>query len=127
MLFKSFLHHCDWLASARLAHYQYQYHVEESLESMTETMKRKLKEESITFKKWEDFQLRTQKVKDHVFVKIPTGQGKTEASLLWAVNQSSPQKIIYLLPTMVTTNKMYDRLVTFFGKDSTGLSHSTAK
>lgn len=124
LLFKSVLHYCDWLASARLEHEDYRYSVQQTHESMTEKMKKKLAEKFIG---WSDFQLRTEAASNHVFVKIPTGQGKTEASLLWAVRQPHPQKIIYLLPTMVTTNKMWDRLVGFFGENEVGLSHCTAR
>lgn len=127
LLFKSVLHYCDWLASARLEHYQYQYSVKETHETMTEKMRKKLAADKIEFKGWSDFQLRTEASQNHVFVKIPTGQGKTEASLLWSANQTCPQKIIFLLPTMVTTNKMWDRLKGFFGEELTGLSHSTAR
>lgn len=127
LLFKSVLHYCDWLASARLEHYQYQYSVIETNETMTEKMRQKLATDNIEFKGWSDFQLRTEASQNHVFVKIPTGQGKTEASLLWSINQPYPQKIIFLLPTMVTTNKMWDRLKDFFGEELTGLSHSTAR
>ena len=35
-------------------------------------------------------------------------------------------KIIYLLPTMVTANNIWDRLVDFFGQANVGLSHSSA-
>jgi len=59
-------------------------------------------------------------------VKIPTGHGKTEAALLWAANHLRGRKIIYLLPTMVTSNKMYDRVVKIFGSINVGLVHSTA-
>ncbi|MCF8247591.1 MAG: CRISPR-associated helicase Cas3' [Saprospiraceae bacterium] len=127
LLFKSVLHYCDWLASARLEHYEYQYSVKESHETMTEKMRKKLATDNIEFLGWSNFQLQTEAALNNVFVKIPTGQGKTEASLLWSVNQAYPQKIIFLLPTMVTTNKMWDRLRGFFGKDWVGLSHSTAR
>ena len=127
MLFKSVLHYSDWLASARKEEHEYSYSSSETVESVTQTMIAQLSQKKRVFEKWEGFQIRTSEAKQHVFVQIPTGQGKTEASLLWAVNQNQGQKIIYLLPTMVTTNKMYSRMKAFFGKHQTGLSHSTAK
>ncbi|MCD4746421.1 MAG: CRISPR-associated helicase Cas3' [Bacteroidales bacterium] len=120
LLFQSVLHYSDWLASADYE--DYGYATCHNYDSIT---KRMILLYPDKFLKWSDFQKKTAKSKGHVFVKIPTGQGKTEASLLWAVNNNQ-QKIIYLLPTMVTTNKMWQRLKLFFGIDQTGLSHSTA-
>ncbi|MFN4145401.1 MAG: CRISPR-associated helicase Cas3' [Runella sp.] len=127
MLFKSVLHYSDWLASARKQEHEYSYSSSETIDSITQTMITQLSNRKRIFEKWESFQIKTSEAKQHVFVQIPTGQGKTEASLLWAVNQNQGQKIIYLLPTMVTTNKMWARMEKFFGKNQTGLSHSTAK
>ncbi|MCR9066356.1 MAG: CRISPR-associated helicase Cas3' [Cytophagales bacterium] len=121
ILFKSLLHYADWLSSG--SYHDYGYSTSHNYGSITHRMKALYPER---FEKWSDFQNKTARVKGNVFVQIPTGQGKTEASLLWAVNQEKPQKIIYLLPTMVTTNKMWRRLKNFFGIEQTGLSHSTA-
>jgi CRISPR-associated endonuclease/helicase Cas3 len=121
VLFKSLLHYADWISSG--SYYDYGYSTSHNHNSITHRMKALYPER---FEKWLDFQDRTASVKGNVFVQIPTGQGKTEASLLWAVNQEKQQKIIYLLPTMVTTNKMWRRLKNFFGIEQTGLSHSTA-
>lgn len=120
MLFKSLLHYADWLSSG--GYHDYGYSTSHNYDSITHRMKALYPER---FESWSNFQNRTAKVQGNVFVQIPTGQGKTEASLLWSVNQKSPQKIIYLLPTMVTTNKMWQRLKNFFGIEQTGLSHST--
>lgn len=125
LLFKSILHYSDWLASSRNT--TYQYFVNENIQDITKQMTAQLAKKNILFNKWEDFQLACAKSPKHLFVQIPTGQGKTEASLLWAVNQNQKQKIIYLLPTMVTTNKMWDRMKAFFGNDRVGLSHGTAQ
>lgn len=125
ILFKSVLHYADWLASSQNINYQYAIH--EKLEDITAKMQSQLAEKKITFNGWQSFQKECAESKKHLFVQIPTGQGKTEASLLWAVNQNESQKIIYLLPTMVTTNKMWDRMRNFFGDESVGLSHGTAQ
>jgi CRISPR-associated endonuclease/helicase Cas3 len=122
LLFKSILHYADWLASSE--YHNYQYSTVESTESITLKMKQKVP----AFLEWQDFQKKSTESKQHIFVQIPTGQGKTEASLLWAVNHNENQKILFLLPTMVTTNKMYDRIKHFFEIDSgVGLSHGTAQ
>lgn len=81
------------------------------------------------FVSWESFQLHAAKSSSkNVFIQIPTGQGKTEASILWATQNNVNQKILFLLPTMVTTTKMWERMVHFFGgTENVGLSHGTAK
>lgn len=122
LLFKSILHYSDWLASSD--YHDYKYVSDENFSSLTTKMKLKVPE----FQRWQDFQKKSANSEGHIFVQIPTGQGKTEASVLWAVNQNQNQKIILLLPTMVTTNKMYDRMKQFFGHNEiVGLSHGTAQ
>jgi CRISPR-associated endonuclease/helicase Cas3 len=56
----------------------------------------------------------------------PTGSGKTEAALLWASQKQEHEKIVYLLPTRVTSNAIYQRLVSYFGKASCAVVHSSA-
>ncbi|KUL02242.1 MAG: CRISPR-associated helicase Cas3 [Methanomicrobiales archaeon 53_19] len=65
----------------------------------------------------------------HCIAIAPTGSGKTEASLLWALHNIAKRgggKLIYLLPTMVTANSIYHRLEEYFGRGNVGISHSTA-
>ena len=57
-------------------------------------------------------------------IQSPTGSGKTEASILWS--QKNKGKLLYLLPTMNTANKIYDRLCKIFSDNSIGLLHSTS-
>lgn len=123
LLLKSILHYCDWLASSRNKHYQYS--VTENFDSITAKMKEKVP----TFTSWSSFQLQSYKAGNcNIFVQIPTGQGKTEASVLWAVEENKNQKILFFLPTMVTTNKMWKRMLNLFGGDTVvGLSHSAAQ
>ena len=123
LLFKSILHYCDWLASS--GKLDYGYNTSDNKESITSKMKLKVSE----FSKWSLFQKKASACGDkNIFVQIPTGQGKTEASVLWAVEKNSNQKILFLLPTMVTTNKMWDRMRHMLGgNNQVGLSHSTAK
>ena len=123
ILFKSILHYCDWLASS--GNKMYSYSTSITNEVITAKMSQKIHD----FKAWQDFQIKAAENSDkNIFVQISTGQGKTEAAMLWATNKNNSQKIIFLLPTMVTTNKMWERIKFFFGNDNeVGLSHSTAK
>jgi len=74
------------------------------------------------------FQLVASKSSDNIFIKIPTGEGKTEAALLWALNnmKNKHTKIIYTMPTQVTSNSMYKRLKDYFGKDKVGILHGSS-
>lgn len=73
------------------------------------------------------FQQCMSQVKGNVLVEIPTGEGKTEGSLLWAVNNIKHihSKIIYTLPTQTTSNKLYERVKAIFNQ-YTGLIHGAA-
>lgn len=122
LLFKSVLHYCDWLASGHRTHYQYSHQL--NAEVITDRMR------AITpnFIDWAPFQRKAAETPGNILVQIPTGQGKTEASVLWAVNGKIEQKILFLLPTMVTTNKMWKRAKNFFGSDEiVGLSHGASQ
>jgi len=80
---------------------------------------------------WREFQLKVASLSDYAYCIAPTGSGKTEAALLWALNhmRSHPHisKILYLLPTTTTVNAIHQRLSDIFGKALTGLAHSKAK
>jgi CRISPR-associated endonuclease/helicase Cas3 len=79
-----------------------------------------------------DFQKKCGEASGHVIAVAPTGSGKTEASWLWALNQVEQKhvkKVIILLPTMVTSNSIHERLREFFEElhgHQVGLVHSTA-
>ncbi len=56
----------------------------------------------------------------------PCGRGKTEGALLWALkalDKYKRNKIIFAMPTQVTSNTMYDRLKEIFGEENVGLFH----
>lgn len=128
ILFKGLLHYSDWLASAhptsRFEH-AYSYATRSTQKSLRDRISDHLAEKSIVFKGWREFQLRMADEAGHLFVRIPTGQGKTEGALLWALNGRN-QKLLFLLPTQVTTDKIYKRLQLLFG-DDVALSHGNAK
>ena len=120
VLIKGILHYCDWLASKaneKQSSLSVSYSIEERVDRlMSERCK-------TTFWK-KRFQEDAGKIMTDLYIEIPTGQGKTEAALLWA--EKLKKKVIYLLPTMVTSNKMYRRLLEFYGNHNVGLAHSTA-
>lgn len=60
----------------------------------------------------------------------PTGSGKTEAALFWALGDGSTPapRIFYTLPYQASMNAMYQRLSAshYFGEKATGLQHGRA-
>jgi len=65
----------------------------------------------------------SQLTEKRVWLRAPTGTGKTEALLLWA---NDAERIIYLLPTQATANAMWKRLRAIYGEDKVGLAHGRA-
>jgi CRISPR-associated endonuclease/helicase Cas3 len=84
---------------------------------------------NISFDRLRDFQEELSTNYKSILVEIPTGEGKTEGSLLWAINNlyNKNSKIIYTLPTQTTSNKLYERVGSCFDKSERGLIHSSAK
>jgi CRISPR-associated endonuclease/helicase Cas3 len=126
LLLKAILHYSDWYGSSDSdVNYSLQT---KSIELVSEIEKRcKLK--NINFTGLTEFQKECASTLGHVIAIAPTGSGKTEASLLWALNNLEDMgggKLIYLLPTMVTANSIFLRLEDYFGKGNVGLTHSTA-
>ena len=112
----------DWLASARLS----------GIITSVSFKSRPSKKEFIkhlSFNQLRNFQEELSLSSNSVLVEIPTGEGKTEGSLLWAINNlyDTNSKIIYTLPTQTTSNKLYERVGSFFDKSERGLIHSSAK
>ena len=64
---------------------------------------------------------------ENVIAIAPTGSGKTEAALIWSSLKKDWERIVYLLPTRVTSNAIYSRLTDYFGEEYTQLIHSSAR
>ncbi|MGC8784637.1 MAG: CRISPR-associated helicase Cas3' [Armatimonadota bacterium] len=61
--------------------------------------------------RWRRFQVEMSHTDGDVLLEAPTGSGKTEAALLWALhNRRGEARIFYVLPTQASINAMVDRL-----------------
>jgi CRISPR-associated endonuclease/helicase Cas3 len=126
LLLKAILHYADWCGSAGV---EVNYAVRGSPTALTSHLEERCRDLGIPFTGLSPFQQRCLEAEGDVIAIAPTGSGKTEASLLWALTALERQgggKLVYLLPTMVTANSIFCRLEDFFGRGNVGLSHSTA-
>jgi len=125
-LLKGILHYADWHGSGKSP---VLYNVTQAPETVIEELANRCRLKRIEYKGLRPFQEACSKYSGHLIVMAPTGSGKTEASILWALRNAREMggaKIIYLLPTMVTANSIWERMVDLFGEESVGLTHSTA-
>jgi CRISPR-associated endonuclease/helicase Cas3 len=63
---------------------------------------------------------------ERVVVLAPCGRGKTEGALLWFLRQrtlGNCDRLIFAMPTQVTSNAMRERLAKLFGDQCVGLYH----
>lgn len=115
---KSILHYCDWYGSSREFSPQY------SPDNVESRVLRYLEEKEKKPIKLRKFQEDIKPLTD-ALLQAPTGTGKTEAATLWADKYTGSKKLLYLLPTMTTCNKMHDRLKKMLGCE-VGLLHGTS-
>jgi CRISPR-associated endonuclease/helicase Cas3 len=125
-LLKAILHYSDWLGSAGM---NIPYSIDLSGDDLFREVEQLCIDKKIAFSGLRPFQQECADARRHIIAIAPTGSGKTEAALFWALNnigEMKEAKLIYLLPTMVTANSIFLRLEDYFGKGNVGLSHSTA-
>ena len=73
------------------------------------------------------FQKIVKSTRGSALLEAPTGSGKTEAALHWALaNRSEGERIFYILPYQASINKMDQRLRKLFGEDNVGMIHHRA-
>lgn len=119
-LLKSVLHYSDWYASGNVSIFEYFPTIRE------EELRRVVCERTGAKEvKWHQFQINCKGHSGGAILQAPTGKGKTESALLWAMNNGGGKKIVYLMPTMTTTNKMHERLKRILGEEI-GIVHGTS-
>lgn len=125
IFFKALLNISDWLGSS---HRDLPPGLIYSLTYLEQRLTTKLKREGKNFEhfKFRDFQLDSCRP-GSILAIAPTGSGKTEAALIWASQKSEFDKILYLLPTRVTSNAIFKRLCEYFGEERCAIVHSSAR
>ena len=123
---KAILNICDWLGSA---HKVPNKGMTYSVDILKGKIVSKLRSEGKAYIadgfQFREFQLNGI-VPLNVIAIAPTGSGKTEAALLWASQKKSLERIIYLLPTRVTSNAIHKRLQAYFDNTEVAIVHSSA-
>lgn len=114
----------DWLSSGS---YKLDF-PDITKEEFIMNLKKRSEEKGINFNGLKEFQDESSESNENLLIKIPTGEGKTEASVLWAINnlKNKYTRVIYTMPTQVTSNAMYKRLKTYFKDDNVGIVHGSA-
>lgn len=126
LMYKAILNISDWIASGDKKYVNGIEYNEEFLKyKIIEKLKTEGKNVIAKDFKFKKFQLESN-LEENIIAIAPTGSGKTEASLLWASNKKENERIIYLLPTRVTSNAIYRRLTEYFEEKNTAIVHSSA-
>jgi CRISPR-associated endonuclease/helicase Cas3 len=114
---KAVLHLADWLASARKSQPSLLFlsNGDSALQAHVRALNKPLR----------GFQSQTHQARhtEVLWLRAPTGTGKTEALLLWA---GDTERLLYLLPTQATTDAMWRRLRRIYGEDAVALAHGRA-
>ncbi|WP_286979089.1 CRISPR-associated helicase Cas3' [Aminobacterium sp. UBA5514] len=127
VLIKGLLYYADWHGSGNI---KINYSVEKKPRTLVKDLQNRCQKKNIQFKGLRPFQEEMGNHLGNLIAIAPTGSGKTEGALLWALKNLSDMnnaKIIYLLPTMNTATQTWQRFVDIFGEENVGLCHSTAE
>lgn len=76
------------------------------------------------------YQEKLSTINSSCIISAPCGRGKTEGALLCALNilrSQNKNKIIFALPTQITSNAMYRRMSNIFGVNNVGLYHGMSR
>lgn len=125
-LLKGILHYADWHGSGKVP---VRYKIESEINSIVHEIENHCREKGIPYDGIRPFQKTCSDHSGHLIAVAPTGSGKTEASIFWALKNMKEMggaKVVYLLPTMVTANSIWERMVKYLGRENVGLTHSTA-
>lgn len=123
-LLKSLLISADWEGSSGK---QIHSTVNLSTNEFWKKVKEEIKKDSTKTFEIKEFQKKLTGLLGHGIAIAPTGSGKTEGALAWALaNKTFNGKILYVLPNQVLTNSIYERLVKYLGQENVGLLHSSA-
>lgn len=128
IIIKGLLYYSDWYGSSGKK--PINYSVKKNPGTLIEDIRKRCERNKIPFSGLRPFQEKMGSRLGNLVAVAPTGSGKTEGALLWALSNLSEMgeaKIIYLLPSMNTATKIWERLVKIFGIENVGLSHSTAE
>ena len=121
---KGILHYCDWTASTDTQ--EYRFTIMQGSNEIEDRIKQKVADEGKNFEQ-RPFQKAVRECHGDLLAIAPTGSGKTEAAILWALNQDF-RRLILLMPTMITSNALYSRISQkYFSPGICGLAHSGAQ
>ena len=126
VLLKGILQHADWHASGKAVRYC-PFHggereVVAEIEAACQTQGRR-------FRGLFAFQKALADTSGNALAIAPTGSGKTEAALMWAIRNARElgcARIIYLVPTLASANALWERFASILGGERVALSQSAA-
>lgn len=115
---KAVLHLADWLASAKQPKISILF-----LSGGKDTVEKHLQKLPMPLREFQRKARDASSKTDILWLRAPTGTGKTEALLSWA---GDTERILYLLPTQATADAMWRRLQRIYGKNAVALTHGRA-
>jgi len=115
---KAVLHLADWLASAKQSQTSVLF-----LSEGKEIVEKHIQKIPMSLREFQRKARDASSKTDILWLRAPTGTGKTEALLSWA---GDAERILYLLPTQATADAMWRRLQGIYGKDAVALTHGRA-